>query len=68
MKIDLNKNNPRLGGLLLDVIPRRLMAQPLDEVIISYYYNIFNGVMSIIPNANYSNSSKLKRSSAPVCR
>ena len=26
-----NKNSPRLGGLLLDVIPRRFEIQPLDN-------------------------------------
>lgn len=30
------KNSPRLGGLLLDVIPRRdEMAQPLDTIMIA---------------------------------
>lgn len=30
------KNSPRLGGLLLDVIPRRHeMAQPLDTIMIA---------------------------------
>lgn len=44
----VNKNDPRLGGSLLDVIPRRLNGfQPLDTQIIAEYYRIFNNYLSM---------------------
>lgn len=45
----ISKNNPRLGGLLLDVIPRRFERdQPLDKYIIAPYYTIINKYLSIM--------------------
>lgn len=47
------KNNPRLGGLLLDVIPRRLeWIQPLDTFSVAYHTKKVNMTSCFIAQYN----------------
>lgn len=47
----VNKNNPRLGGLLLDVIPLQLNGfQPLDTYSIATYNTTVNMYLSTLFN------------------
>lgn len=57
-----HKNSPRLGGLLLDVIPRQLKDQPLDICnIAKTSYKVNNGSMAFAQKKDTARYSKTAR-------